>query len=94
MLNQGVTEEEVYDRLQARVPEFSLSPDPGGKWNWLIGLIAFGVASSTLVLLIRSVARKSDPVAVANSEDAAKEDFDEEQHWQDRLDDELLDSEL
>ncbi len=92
MLNQGITEAEVYDRLQARVPEFSLSPDPGGKWNWLIGLIAFGVASSTLVLLIRSVARKGAPVVAA--EDVAKADFDEEQHWQDRLDDELLDSEL
>ncbi len=89
MLNQGVSEEEVYERLQARVPDFSLSPDPGGNWNWLIGLIVFGVASGTLILLTRSAVAKRGSVVAAKADD-----YDDEQHWQDRLDDELLDSDL
>lgn len=86
MLNQGLSETEVRDQLQSRVPEFSLSPDPGGQWNWLLGLLALAVASTTLVLVARhAVARRPAAYAKVN-------DFDEEQHWQDRLDDELIES--
>ena len=84
-LNDGVGEHEVRRRLQARVPDFSLSPEPGGVWNWLLGLSAIGVASGLFFLLARrAVARRVPEV----------DDFDEDQQWQDQLDDELLDAGL
>ncbi len=90
-LNGGVSEEEVRARLQARVPEFSLSPDPGGQWDWLLGVIAIAVASGTLVLLTRrSVARRTPERAAYEA--MTDLEFDDEMHWQDRLDDELIDS--
>ena len=86
MLNQGLSDIEVRDQLQSRVPEFSISPAPGGQWNWLLGLLALFVASTTLLLLARhAVSRRP-------SDSPREVDFDEEQHWQDRLDDELIDS--
>ncbi len=87
-LNAGVSEEEVRARLQARVPGFSMSPDPGGRWDWLLGVLALGIASGTLVLLTRrAVSRKTSL--------EAPEAVDEESlHWEEVLDDELLNSNL
>ena len=87
-LDAGVSEDEVLERLQARVPEFSLSPDPGGRWDWLLGLIAVVLASGMLVALTRRSLVRGVP------EKTDRDPFDDEGHWQERLDDELLESDL
>lgn len=87
-LNAGISEEEIERRLQARVPGFSLSPDPGGRWDWLLGSLALAVAAIVLLLIARGTVRKSRsrrviPESTESGTEAAEE-------WQDRLDDELL----
>ncbi|MCP4445145.1 MAG: hypothetical protein GY811_07355 [Myxococcales bacterium] len=69
-----------------RALESLLSPDPGGRWNWLLGLISLGVASVLLILLTRNAVARVPPLKVVHPE------FDEELHWQERLEDELIDS--
>jgi hypothetical protein len=83
-----VSESEVRKRLQARVPDFSMSPDPGGRWNWLIGVLALGVASGTLVLLTRRA------VARGPSLETIEDDGEEATRWEELLDDELINSDL
>lgn len=78
-------------RLQARVPDFNLDPDPGGKWDWLLGVLAIGVATGTLVMLTRRAVASEKPSDEVE-EPAAALEYDEELHWQDRLDDELMNS--
>ncbi len=72
------------ERLQERVPEFNMSPDPGGRWNWLLGVLAIGVASATLLALTRRAVASDPPGEIARSED------DDAQRWEERLDDELI----
>lgn len=83
-----MSESEVRKRLQARVPDFSMSPDPGGRWNWLIGVLALGVASGTLVLLTRRA------VARGPSLETIEDDGEEATRWEELLDDELINSDL
>jgi cytochrome c-type biogenesis protein CcmH/NrfF len=45
---QGVSNEEIRQRLEARVPGFDLSGRPGGAWGW--GLPLFGMALASLWL--------------------------------------------
>ncbi len=85
-----MSEEEIGRRLQARVPGFHLSPDPGGKWNWLLGLVALGVATSTLVVIARGTVRARRPAQIELETNGAKL-REEEEELQDRLDDELRD---
>ncbi len=82
-LNSGVSEADVKGRLQARVPDFPMSPDPGGRWNWLIGLLAIGGASAALVLLTRRAVASDPPEKMLYEQEVAD-------HWQERLDDELI----
>ena len=95
-LEEGVSDTEIGDRLQARVPDFPLRPDPGGYWNWLLGALAFMIASTVLLLLGKNaVQHKGIHSAFTDLPEPAKGESDEEkEHWQDRLDDELLDSSL
>jgi hypothetical protein len=74
------------------VPEFSLSPDPGGHWNWLLGLLALALASSTLVLLARHAVARRPAESPQLDKSNESDESDDEQHWQDRLDDELIDA--
>jgi len=86
-LNEGLSEAEIRHRLQGRVPEFNISPEPGGPWNWLLAFLALAVASTALILVARhAVARRLPAQAPVADE------YDEDEHWQDRLEDELLDS--
>ena len=87
-LNAGVSEGEVRARLQARVPEFSMSPDPGGRWDWLLGVLALSIASGTLVLLTRRAVSKRPSL------NAPKDLDDDAMHWEELLDDELINSDL
>lgn len=87
-LNSGVSESEVRARLQARVPDFSMSPDPGGRWDWLLGVLALGVASGTLVLLTRRVVARRPSLVQPESVD------EDALHWEELLDDELINSDV
>ena len=83
-----MSEEEIGRRLQARVPDFRLSPDPSGQWNWLLGFLALGVASGTLFLIARGTVRRGRRAPVETTSSGVSE---EEEEFEDRLDDELLD---
>lgn len=87
-----MSEEEIERRLQARVPGFSLSPDPGGRWDWLLGSLALAIAAMVLVLIARgTVAKSRARQASPESEPSAGESPEVAEEWQDRLEDELLD---
>ncbi len=45
---EGATDDDIIARLQSRTPAFDISPDPGGNWNWGIGVVA--IASITLLM--------------------------------------------
>jgi hypothetical protein len=65
-----------------------MSPDPGGRWDWLLGVLALGVASGTLVLLTRrAVARRPSLVQPESVDENAL-------HWEELLDDELINSDV
>lgn len=64
-----------------------MSPDPGGRWDWLIGVLALGIASTTLVLVTRRAVSRDPPEFASSTED-------EDARWQERLDDELINAEL
>ena len=81
----GVSEQEVIARLQARVPEFKLSPDPGGQWDWLLGLAALGISTTLLVALSRRAVRRLPKRPLTEVAEEAEDD-----DLADRLDDELL----
>lgn len=83
---EGATDEEITGRLQSRTPEFDLSADPGGNWNWGIGVLAIGSVTLLLGAVAYSTARRG------------REDQDGEAdtlEGQERLDlEDLLDEEL
>lgn len=87
--SEGVSDEEIVARLQARVPNFDLSGDPGGAWDWLLGVLAAALVTGVLIIASRKVLgrkrSKSGEPSPATASSSASED------WEDRLDDELRD---
>jgi len=90
MVRDGMSDEEIVARLQARVPNFDLSGDPGGAWNWLLGVLAASLATGVLIIASRKLlGKKRAPAPASTSADAA--DTGASEDWEDRLDDELRD---
>lgn len=67
----GLSDDEIERRLQARVPDFDLSHDPGGSANWL--LFAIPIAG-TSVLLLWGSARLRRRQRLAATETAGDDD--------------------
>ncbi len=82
-VRQDVSDEEIIERLQKRAPGVDLLPEPGGAWNWLLGLIAAGLVSVVLLITSRRLIQRRHPPP-DDDDTAAVED-----EWEDRLDDEL-----
>ncbi len=79
-----MSEVEIRERLQARVPNLNISHDPGGVWNWMIGMIA--VVGSIAVLGLASRGRRA-----RGSSPRAIPDVDDDDEWSHVLDEELVD---
>ncbi len=80
-LADGVSEEVIVARLQARVPGHDIRGVPSGPWYWGIPLLAVVAAG----LFVARVTRKARRSRGGRSEEPAGEDPD----LADRLDDEL-----
>jgi hypothetical protein len=84
-VREGVPDDEIIRRLQARRPDFDISSEPGGSWNWLLGVLAGGLATVVLIFASRRlIAKGSIPEGKPVTDDP---DLDED--YNDRLDDEL-----
>ena len=63
-VQEGLTEEQIEARLQARVPGVPISSNPPGPWRWALPLLAVLVAGGAIAALARSKLRsRSEPAA-------------------------------
>ncbi len=93
-VDQGMSDEEIVAVLQERVPEHPLSSDPGGVWDWAIGLGALGVVTLVITIVMIRLRRRQQQAEQAasaqkNSEDDDDLDADARADLEDKLDEEL-----
>jgi cytochrome c-type biogenesis protein CcmH/NrfF len=87
---EGATDEEITGRLQSRTPEFDLSADPGGSWDWGIGVLAIGNVTLLLGAIAYSTTRRGRADQNVPADSAARApDGQERLDLEDRLDEEL-----
>lgn len=87
---EGATDAEIIGRLQSRTPDFDISADPGGNWDWGIGLLA--IASITLLMgaIAYSTARRSRQGRDGAADSSVSASSDQERlDLEDQLDEEL-----
>jgi len=88
----GLTEQEITARLQARVPEFTLTGTPRGHWRWSIGALSVIFATALLVLFARRSRTRRDASLERDGlsgDSTPLRDPDEDDRLDDLLDDEL-----
>lgn len=77
---QGVPQDEIRDRLQARVPGFDLSIPPV-KWGWVIPVLALALSTLWFVVMARRVRRGKGsrrPASAPEREDSLDARLDQE----------------
>lgn len=86
-VDEGASDEEIVARLQGRVPDFDISADPGGIWDWGLGMLAIAIVTLVMLGAAYRFSRLRRQAAPAEADHGLSED--ERQDLEDQLDEEL-----